>query len=44
MSKQKKEESKKGKNNVELFETLSRSELHFIRGGDDPNTESDDKK
>lgn len=44
MSKLKKEESKKGKNNVELFETLSRSELNFIRGGDDTNTENDDKK
>jgi hypothetical protein len=44
MSKLKKEESEKGKKNVELFETLSRSELNFIRGGDDTNTDSDDKK
>jgi hypothetical protein len=44
MSKLKKEESEKGKKNVELLEILSRSELNFIRGGDDANTDKDDKK
>jgi hypothetical protein len=37
-----KEESKKGKKSFEMFEALSKTELHFIRGGDEGNTEKKD--
>lgn len=39
MRRSKKEESKKEKKSFEMFEALSKSELHFIRGGDEQNTE-----
>ena len=39
-----KEENRRESKSVEMFETLSKSELNFIRGGDDTNTEIDDKK
>lgn len=35
----KKEESKNEKKSFEMLEALSRSELHFIRGGEEQNTE-----
>jgi len=35
-----KEKSKKEKKSFEMFESLSKSELHLIRGGDDPNKEN----
>jgi hypothetical protein len=35
-----KKEAKKEKRSFEIFEVLSKSELHFIRGGEDPNTEN----
>lgn len=35
----KREESKKEKKSFERFEALSKSELHFIRGGDEGNNE-----
>lgn len=38
----KKEGSKQQKKNVEMCQTLSRSELNFIRGGDEGNTEKGD--
>ena len=33
---------KKEKKIFEMFEALSQSELHFIRGGDEGNKEKDD--
>ena len=42
MRKLKKEESKKEKRSFEMFETLSKDEFHFIRGGDEGNKEKDD--
>ena len=39
-----KEKSENEKKNVERFKVLCRNELNLIRGGDEPNTESDDKK
>jgi hypothetical protein len=39
MRRLKKEEANGEQQSVEVFETLKKSELHFIRGGDDPNTE-----
>ena len=35
------EELKKQKKEFETFEVLSRSELHFVRGGDQGNTEKE---
>ena len=40
MRRLKKEESNKEKKSSEIFEALSKSELHFIRGGEEPNKEN----
>lgn len=40
----KKDESKQQEKNFEGFEALTRSELHFIRGGDTTNNEDDGKQ
>lgn len=40
MQRSKKEKAVREKKNFEMFETLTKSELHFIKGGDDPNKEN----
>lgn len=41
MRRLKKEEAKKEKKSFKMFEALSKSELNFIRGGDEGNTEKE---
>lgn len=39
MRRLKKEEAKREKKSFEMFKALSKTELHFIRGGEEPNKE-----